>query len=106
MKGFLLVVAVAAVVLLASAHHLDLCAKSDEELIVQLQCQRSLATALSRLDQVNRQLQCDTDLCTVRKLCAEPDFVSALRMYFNDAEIEELHQLANRCDVNAHHDMA
>ncbi|XP_064458966.1 antimicrobial peptide microplusin-like [Ornithodoros turicata] len=105
MKGFFSVAALAAVLLVASSHHLDLCDKDDQELRDQLQCQRNQATAefKRKFDRVNRQLQCDSDLCSIRKMCAEPDFLTALKRFFTEGEIEELHELANQCDAAAQH---
>ncbi|XP_064478121.1 antimicrobial peptide microplusin-like [Ornithodoros turicata] len=105
MKGLFGVAVLAAVVLLASAHHLELCKKSDQELKDELACIREDASEEleTKLDRVNSQLQCDSDLCSVRKLCAAPDFETALKRFFTESEIQELHDLADYCDVHHHH---
>ncbi|XP_064478127.1 antimicrobial peptide microplusin-like [Ornithodoros turicata] len=103
MKGLFGVAVLAAVVLLASAHHLELCKKADKPLKDQLKCQRDHATPAfnSKFDSVNKQLQCDSDFCTIRKLCAEPDFETALKKFFTESEIQVLHELANHCDPDS-----
>ncbi|XP_064478128.1 antimicrobial peptide microplusin-like [Ornithodoros turicata] len=106
MKGLFGVAVLAAVVLVASAHHLELCEKDDQELKDQLKCVRDHATAEfnSKFDRVNRQLRCDSDFCTIRKLCAEHDFETALKRFFTESENQELHELASDCDADSHHD--
>ncbi|XP_064481377.1 antimicrobial peptide microplusin-like [Ornithodoros turicata] len=104
MKGLFGVAVLAAVVLLASAYHLELCKKDDQTLKGLLKCQRDHATAelKTKIDRADRQLQCDSEFCSVRKLCAQPNFETALKRFFTESEIEELYEIANHCDRDSH----
>nr|Q09JR4.1 RecName: Full=Antimicrobial peptide microplusin; Flags: Precursor [Argas monolakensis]ABI52699.1 microplusin-like antimicrobial [Argas monolakensis] len=106
MKSLLVLALLAFGAVLVSAHHLEMCEKSTDELREQLVCHRQHATGAfnAKLDQVNRQLRCNNDICTFKKLCDAPDFLTELRKYFTESEINELHELANQCDPDAHHD--
>ncbi|XP_064463863.1 antimicrobial peptide microplusin-like [Ornithodoros turicata] len=105
MKGLFGVAVLAAVVLMASAHHPELCKKDGQPLKDQLKCHRDHATPAlnSKFDSVNRQLQCDSDSCTVRKLCAEADFKTALKKFFTESEMDVLHEITIHCYPDRHH---
>ncbi|XP_064478122.1 antimicrobial peptide microplusin-like [Ornithodoros turicata] len=103
MKGLFGVAILAAVVLVASAT--PICEQSDQELKDELQCMRGEASEdfNAKFDSVNKHLQCDSDFCTIRKLCAEPDFMTALEQLFTEDELIEFIYLANVCSDDDRH---
>lgn len=95
---------VVALVVVASAHHLELCKKSDEDLVTELECiQGKLSQATNAaFDAAVQQLDCTDRACAIRKLCAGNDLEGAMAEYFTAEQINEIHNAATACDPDAH----
>ncbi|CAN7993058.1 unnamed protein product [Ixodes hexagonus] len=105
MKSALVCLVLAAAVLVATSHHVELCKKNDSELREALDCITSrLPAAFNRkFDRVEKQLGCSNKSCVLRKLCKEGDLDEALKKHFTPAEIQTLHTTATDCDHSHGH---
>uniref|UniRef100_G3MRW9 Antimicrobial peptide microplusin n=1 Tax=Amblyomma maculatum TaxID=34609 RepID=G3MRW9_AMBMU len=97
---------VAAFVAATSAHHLELCKKSDEVLATELECikQHIPASTGAAFGDAMQKLQCSNPSCAVRKMCEGNDLEGAMAKYFTTEQIKHVHDAATTCDPDASHD--
>ncbi|XP_077560060.1 antimicrobial peptide microplusin-like [Haemaphysalis longicornis] len=94
---------VVALVVVASAHHLELCSKSDADLVKELDCIKGMLSKQTNaaFDEAVKQLNCTDRACAIKKLCAGNDLEGAMAKYFTAAQITEIHNAATACDPDA-----
>ncbi|XP_077532162.1 antimicrobial peptide microplusin-like [Haemaphysalis longicornis] len=84
----------------ASAHHQELCHKSDPVLVIELACieQRISAEANTAFQAAVAKLNCNDRACAMRKLCTAADLNKEMLKYFTIKQIGEIHNAATACD--------
>lgn len=94
---------VVALVVSASAHHLELCQKNDSDLVTELACIQGKLTSETNaaFDNAVQKLNCTDRACAIRKLCAGNDLEKAMAEYFTPEQINEIHNAATACDPDA-----
>ncbi|XP_077531703.1 antimicrobial peptide microplusin-like [Haemaphysalis longicornis] len=94
---------VVSLVVVASAHHLELCKKSDAELVKELDCIKGILSEQTNaaFEAAVKQLNCTDRPCAIKKLCAGNDLEGAMAKYFTPEQINEIHNAATACDPDA-----
>ncbi|XP_065293358.1 antimicrobial peptide microplusin-like [Dermacentor albipictus] len=96
---------VVALVASTSAHHLELCKKSDAVLVTELECirQKIPPATNAAFDNAVQQLGCADRACAMRKMCAGNDLEAAMAQYFTKEQIKDIHDAATACDPDVPH---
>ncbi|KAH7981510.1 hypothetical protein HPB49_024931 [Dermacentor silvarum] len=96
---------VVALVASTSAHHLELCKKSDPVLLTELECirQHITPTTNAAFDNAVQQLGCSDRACAIRKMCEGNDLEGAMSKYFTTEQIKDIHDAATACDPDVEH---
>uniref|UniRef100_A0A131XNS1 Antimicrobial peptide microplusin n=1 Tax=Hyalomma excavatum TaxID=257692 RepID=A0A131XNS1_9ACAR len=102
---FLSALLVVALVASSSAHHLELCKKTDDVLVTELECIKHHITPPVNVafDDAVQQLGCPDRACAIRKMCATNDLEAAMSIYFSKEQISEIHDAATACDPDVQH---
>uniref|UniRef100_A0A1E1X1X3 Antimicrobial peptide microplusin n=1 Tax=Amblyomma aureolatum TaxID=187763 RepID=A0A1E1X1X3_9ACAR len=96
---------VATLVAAASAHHLELCKKTDQVLATELECikQHIPATTNAAFDDAVQKLKCSDRSCAIRKMCEGNDLEGAMAKFFTTEQIKHIHDASTTCAPDAHH---
>ncbi|XP_037521260.1 antimicrobial peptide microplusin [Rhipicephalus sanguineus] len=102
---FVSAILVVTLVASTSAHHKELCLKSDDALVTELECikQHISPATNAAFDTSVQQLNCLNRACAYRKMCATGDVEQAMSAYFTSEQINEIHDAATACDPDVHH---